>query len=84
MRYFINPAIVDKSIETNLDTEGCLSVPNMEGVVERYDWVKIKYFNGRKIVTETYRGLNAKIIQHEYDHLDGILYIDKIAKCEAV
>jgi peptide deformylase len=84
IKIFINPKIIEYSKETNLDTEGCLSIPNMEGVIERYNWIKIKYFNGKKIVTELYTGLNARIIQHENDHLDGILYTDKMVKEKAI
>lgn len=74
---FVNPTILEHSDEMEMGTEGCLSVPEKCGDVERYKSVKIRYFNGRKIVTENYDGLNARIIQHEYDHLNGILYIDK-------
>lgn len=74
---FINPTILEHSEETETDTEGCLSVPGMSGEVERYKKIKIRYFNGREIVTEEHEGLNARIIQHEYDHLNGVLYIDK-------
>lgn len=74
---FVNPAILEHSDETETDVEGCLSVPGMCGNVERYKMIKVRYFNGREIVTEKYEGMNARIIQHEYDHLNGILYIDK-------
>ncbi len=74
---FINPVILEHSEETEVDTEGCLSVPEKCGEVERYKTIKIKYFNGGEIVTENYEGMNARIIQHEYDHLNGVLYIDK-------
>lgn len=74
---FINPTILEHSEETEIDTEGCLSVPEMCGEVERYKRVKVKYFNGQETVTKWYDGMNARIIQHEYDHLNGVLYIDK-------
>ena len=74
---FVNPTIFEHSDETEIDMEGCLSVPGMRGEVERYKTIKIKYFNGKEIVTKEYDGMNARIIQHEYDHLTGILYIDK-------
>ncbi len=74
---FVNPTILDHSEETETDVEGCLSVPEMCGDVERYKTIKIRYFNGREILTEEYEGMNARIILHEYDHLNGILYIDK-------
>lgn len=74
---FVNPTILEHSEETEVDTEGCLSVPEMCGEVERYTKIKIRYFNGKENVTNEYEGLNARIIQHEYDHLNGVLYIDK-------
>ena len=74
---FVNPTILEHSEETEVDTEGCLSVPEMCGEVERYKKIKVRYFNGKEIVTEEYEGMNARIIQHEYDHLNGVLYIDK-------
>jgi len=54
-----------------------LSVPNYYGTVSRYNSITVKYFNGKELKTETFDGLNARIIQHEYDHLEGILYVDK-------
>lgn len=77
IKLFINPTILEHSEETEIDTEGCLSVPEMCGEVERYKEIKVRYFNGKEIVTEEYDGINARIIQHEYDHLNGVLYIDK-------
>lgn len=74
---FVNPTILDHSEETETDVEGCLSVPEMCGDVERYKTIKIRYFNGKEVLTEEYEGMNARIIQHEYDHLNGVLYIDK-------
>ena len=74
---FVNPTIVSHNDETEMGVEGCLSVPNKHGEVERYTSITIKYFNGKQNKTETFEGMNARIIQHEYDHLQGILYIDK-------
>lgn len=74
---FVNPTILEHSEETEIDTEGCLSVPEKCGEVERYKAIKVRYFNGKEIITEEYEGMNARIIQHEYDHLNGVLYIDK-------
>lgn len=74
---FVNPVILEHSDETEIDTEGCLSVPGKCGDVERYKTIKVRYFNGRDVVTKEYEGMNARIIQHEYDHLTGVLYIDK-------
>lgn len=74
---FVNPTILEHSEETEIDTEGCLSVPEKCGDVARYKKIKVRYFNGKETVTEEYEDMNARIIQHEYDHLNGVLYIDK-------
>lgn len=74
---FVNPTIINHSEETETDTEGCLSVPDKHGEIERYSSIKVKYFNGKESITDTFTEMNARIIQHEYDHLQGILYIDK-------
>lgn len=74
---FVNPVILEHSDETEIDTEGCLSVPEKCGDVERYKKIKVKYFNGKDVITREYEGMNARIVQHEYDHLTGVLYIDK-------
>ena len=75
----INPKITWSSKQTVFDEEGCLSFPNLYGMVRRSE--KIKYSgldeNGKPIEGKI-SGLLARIIQHEYDHLDGILFIDKV------
>lgn len=81
---FVNPTIIEYSEETEIDIEGCLSVPKMQGDVERYKRIKVRYFNGKEIVTKEYEDLNARIIQHEYDHLKGVLYIDKAVNVREV
>jgi peptide deformylase len=55
-----------------------LSLPGIEGKVKRYDWVKLTFndIQGKK-VTKVFKGFDARIVQHEIDHLDGILFIDK-------
>lgn len=63
--------------ETVLLEEGCLSVPPLRGRVPRYNDVKISYLSNGQKVTETVEGYTARIFQHECDHLDGILYIDR-------
>ena len=74
----VNPEIVKHSEETVTDIEGCLSVPGLVGEVERYEAVTVKALNrfGKpsKIKAE---GWLARIFQHEMDHLDGVLYIDR-------
>ena len=75
--FMINPVILDQS-GSQTDDEGCLSVPGMIGKVERPDHIKIEALDldGKKQVYE-FDGFDARVMCHEYDHLDGILYIDK-------
>ena len=75
--YLINPEILEQSGSQTGD-EGCLSVPGMIGTVERPDYIKIRALdiNGAEQVYE-FSGFDARVMCHEYDHLDGILYIDK-------
>jgi peptide deformylase len=74
----INPRMIKKSLTKDWDEEGCLSVPEIFGDVRRCKKVIVKYIdeNGKeqKLSGE---GLLARVIQHEIDHLDGILFIDK-------
>ena len=78
-KVFINPVIVEKSEEHEIDTEGCLSVPGMKGKVDRALKIKVKAKNDNMEDVEfEAEGLYAREIQHEVDHLDGILYIDKV------
>lgn len=74
----INPAILKKSKEKILDEEGCLSFPKLFLKIPRWKKIEVTALdgNGKKIKA---RGLVARILQHEIDHLDGILYIDKIS-----
>lgn len=73
----INPEFLETKGK-DLDIEGCLSIPGFQGVVERAKWVKMKYTdeNGEEKIIET-DGLLAKCLQHEYDHLEGILITSK-------
>ena len=75
--FMINPVILEQS-GSQIDNEGCLSVPGMMGEVERPDYIKIEALDldGNKQVYEFY-DFDARVMCHEYDHLDGILYIDK-------
>lgn len=74
----INPVILETKGEV-IDIEGCLSIPGRSGTVNRPEWVKVKYvdIDGKEKVLEG-SGLLARAICHEVDHLDGILYTDKI------
>ena len=76
----INPKIEKVSNETEDDWEGCLSIPGMTGLVRRYKRIKYsaKDLNGKNINNEV-EGLHARVIQHEFDHLNGILYISRLA-----
>jgi len=88
---FINPMIVDHAdkliVGENLSAkkpreEGCLSIPKIYGVVPRWQWVKFAYQqikHGELVTTETvFSDFPARVMQHEYDHLFGILFTDKI------
>ena len=80
-RHFVNPEVVWASEETAPYEEGCLSVPEIYDEVERPARVKIKYLNykGEEIV-EDCEGLYAVCIQHEMDHLNGVLFIDHLSR----
>ena len=77
----INPKITDKSILKEWGEEGCLSVPDFFGQVKRHKKITCRFTNpdGKKISIKA-EGLFARVIQHELDHLDGILFIDKMRK----
>ncbi|MFP3043152.1 peptide deformylase [Treponema primitia] len=78
-RVFINPSIVATSQETVKQEEGCLSLPGIWADVVRPESVKIQAWNekGRPFTMET-DGILARVILHEYDHLEGTLFIDRI------
>lgn len=74
-----NPEILESSEMRESDSEGCLSVPGKRGEVSRPKRIKLRYLdaNGNAVVREM-EGLMARIVQHEIDHLDGILFTDKV------
>lgn len=76
---FINPVITPLSEETTRTVEGCLSVTRMRGVVERPAHVKVEFLDrfGRPWAYEL-KGFPAVVVQHECDHLDGVLYVDRV------
>jgi peptide deformylase len=78
---FINPEVSLKGEVKDIKEEGCLSIPEIYGAVPRYKRVRVKYINqnGEK-VKQNFSGYEARVIQHENDHLDGILFTDKIVK----
>jgi peptide deformylase len=80
-RYFVNPEIIWKSEDTLPYEEGCLSVPEIYDEVQRPAHVKIRYLNYQgEQVEEEAEGLFAVCIQHEMDHLEGVLFIDHLSK----
>lgn len=82
VRCIVNPDIIDKDEEV-LKEEGCLSLPGVSVKVPRYERVKMRYAtpSGHKLIIEAY-GFLAQVFQHECDHLDGILIIDRCDKEE--
>jgi peptide deformylase len=80
-RYFVNPEILWASEETLPYEEGCLSVPDIYDEVERPAQVKLRYLNYRgETIEEDAEGVFAVCIQHEMDHLDGVLFIDHLSR----
>jgi len=79
--YFVNPVIKNKNTEKAIYEEGCLSVPDQFAEIERPNTCEVEYldYNGEKKVLKA-DGLLATCIQHEMDHLDGILFIDYLSK----
>ena len=80
----INPIYKTLGDEKENDWEGCLSIPGMQGLVTRYKKIRYTGFDidGNKIDNEV-EGLHARVIQHEIDHLDGILYTERLADKKA-
>ena len=79
--YFVNPEIKNKNQNNSIYEEGCLSVPNQFAEIERPKTCEIEYldYNGKKQLLKA-EGLLATCIQHEMDHLQGILFIDYLSK----
>jgi len=78
-RFFINPEIVCKSTTNCSFEEGCLSIPGIYEKVLRPEKIAVRYFDVNfELVEEEMDGIKARIFQHEFDHLEGILFIDKI------
>jgi len=80
-RYFINPVIKNKNEDKSIYEEGCLSVPDQFAEIERPNSCEVEYldYNGKTQLLKA-EGLLATCIQHEMDHLDGILFIDYLSK----
>ncbi len=80
-RYFVNPVIKNKDTKRSTYEEGCLSVPNQFAEIDRPKNCEVEYldYNGKKKILKA-EGLLATCIQHEMDHLEGILFIDYLSK----
>ena len=79
-RAFINPQMVEEVGEEWAFEEGCLSIPNIREDVERKEKIKIQYLDENWVAhTEEYDGFTARVIQHEYDHIEGILFTDHVS-----
>jgi len=75
----INPTWKELSQETDIQFEGCMSVPSIRGKVERFKDIEVKYYdeNGKEIIKELH-GFFARLVQHECDHLDGIVFLERV------
>lgn len=82
-RVFINPELVRTGIDTEVGEEGCLSIPGPRAKVERAAEVRVQARNrrGRRFTIEAH-GMLARAIQHELDHLNGVLFIDHLSEAE--
>ncbi len=79
-KVFINPKIIEREGEDIPYNEGCLSIPLLREDVIRPEKVRIEYYDELfNFYDEWYDGIAARVIQHEYDHLKGILFTDKVA-----
>jgi peptide deformylase len=75
----INPRIIAHSSEIVKGWEGCLSVPGIRGLVPRYEAICVSYTDRHgKLQKQDFTGFVARIFQHEYDHLDGVLFVDRV------
>ncbi len=78
-KVFINARMIEETGEDNTFEEGCLSIPDITGDVDRLDTIKIQYLDENfQEHTEVYDGTNARVIQHEYDHIEGVLFVEKL------
>ncbi|WP_339790403.1 MAG: peptide deformylase [Imperialibacter sp.] len=78
-KVFINAKIVERDGKPIVMEEGCLSIPGVRDDVQRPDSITVNYYDEHwKEYTETYEGMKARIIQHEYDHIEGVLFTDHL------
>ena len=80
-RVLINPEILEHGDEIEKCEEGCLSVPDITGVVPRWTWIRIRAQNlDGEVFEEELEGWTARIFQHEFDHLEGVLFVDRLSR----
>lgn len=78
-RVMINPVLLEESEETAEFSEGCLSIPNIHADVVRPAAITVKYINEKlEEKTESFTGFGCRMVQHEMDHLDGVLFVDRV------
>jgi peptide deformylase len=78
-KVFINAEILDESGALCAYEEGCLSIPDIRGDVDRLPDIRLRYCDEQfQVREEVFNGFNARVIQHEYDHIDGILFVDRL------
>jgi len=76
---FINPTIISEDGAPWAYEEGCLSIPKLTGDVERLENVTIEFTDSNyEKQTKVYSGMNARVIQHEYDHIEGVLFTERL------
>jgi len=79
-KVFINPVIVEETGDEWVYAEGCLSLPHIREEITRHGTVRIQYYDADfNFFDETYNGVRARVIQHEFDHLEGKLLIDHLS-----
>ncbi len=79
-KVFVNPQILEEDGEEWAFSEGCLSIPEIHEDVYRHEELRIRYFDENwEEHEEVYSGLAARVIQHEYDHIEGVLFVEHLA-----
>ena len=79
-KVFINPEIIDETGDEWNFMEGCLSIPNIREDIKRKEKITIKYYNESfEQIELDLEGIAARVVQHEYDHIEGVLFIDKLS-----
>jgi peptide deformylase len=79
-KVFVNPTILEEKGDKWSFEEGCLSIPSIREEVQRHAEIRIRYYDENwELHEEIFDGMKARVIQHEYDHIQGILFIDHIS-----